>query len=181
MVLQQSSMLTMLSVLFVNNDPARPVKTVTDKAYGRTRHLRPLHTELELRLMNAPDRVVAEEEDAKNKGPRMAVELSFNNIVRKFTHSDYFPTHRILQQGRSNWPYLRCLWDLQVLFYNLFTCAQGHGNPCNSILGVAPPTVEDYLYSANHNLLIPVPAADEENDNFGEEEPGPRLYYHIIN
>jgi hypothetical protein len=111
----------------------------------------------------------------------MAVELSFNYIVRKFTHSDYFPAHCILQQGRSNSPYLRCLWDLQVLFYNLFTCAQGCGNPCNSILGVAPPIVEDYLNSANHNLLIPLPAADEENDNFGGEEPGPRLYYHIIN
>lgn len=181
MVLQQSSMLTMLSVLFVNNDPARPVKTVTDKAYGRSRHIRPLHTELELRLMNAHDRAAAEEEDAKNKGPRMAVELSFNNIIRKFTHSDYFPTHRILQQGRSNWPYLRCLWDLQVLFFNLFTCAHGHGNPCNTILGVAPPSVADYLYSANNNLLIPVPVADGEDDNFGEEEPGPRLYYHIIN
>ncbi len=36
MVLQQSSMLTMLSVLFVNNDPARPVKMATDKAYGRS-------------------------------------------------------------------------------------------------------------------------------------------------
>jgi hypothetical protein len=46
-VLQSSSMITMLSVLFVNNDQARPVKTVTDKAYGRTRHFRPLHTSLE--------------------------------------------------------------------------------------------------------------------------------------
>jgi hypothetical protein len=75
----------------------------------------------------------------------MAVEVSFNNIVRKFTLSDYFATHQILQQGRSNWPYLRCLWDLQVLFYNLFSCAQGHGNPCNAILGVAPPTISEYL------------------------------------
>jgi hypothetical protein len=31
--------------------------------------------------MNAADRAVAEEEDQKNKGPRMAVELSFNNII----------------------------------------------------------------------------------------------------
>jgi hypothetical protein len=43
MVLQESSMLTMLSVLFVNNDP---LKCVTDKAYG---HLCPLHTSLALR------------------------------------------------------------------------------------------------------------------------------------
>jgi len=115
-VLQSSSMLTMLSVLHVNNDPLRPVKCCTDKAYGRTRHLRPLHTDLELRLMNPGERAVAEEEDRKNRGPRVAVEMSFNNIVRKFTHTDYFPRHRILQNGRSNWPYLRNLWDLQVFF-----------------------------------------------------------------
>jgi hypothetical protein len=51
-VLCSSSMITMLSVLYVNNDPACPVKTVTDKAYGQTRHFRPLHMALELRMMN---------------------------------------------------------------------------------------------------------------------------------
>jgi hypothetical protein len=116
MVLQESSILTMFSVLYVNIDPLQPVKCVTDKAYGRTNHLCPLHTSLELCLMNPADRATAEEEDSKNKGPRMSVEISFNNIVRKFTHTDYFTTHRILQSGRSNWPYLRCLWDFQVLF-----------------------------------------------------------------
>jgi hypothetical protein len=95
-VLQSSSTITMLSVIYVDNDPARPVKTCTDKAYGRTRHFRPLHTDLELRLMAPIERAAAEEEDRKNRGPRMSVELSFNNIVRKFTHTDYFATHRIL-------------------------------------------------------------------------------------
>jgi hypothetical protein len=97
-VLQSSSMLTMLSVLHVNNDPLCPVKCCTDKAYGRTRHLRLLHTDLELQLMNPGERAVAEEEDRKNRGPRAAIEMSFNNIVRKFTHTDYFPRHRILQK-----------------------------------------------------------------------------------
>jgi hypothetical protein len=108
-VLQSSSMITMLSVLFVNNDQGRPVKTVTDKAYRRTRHFRPLHTSLELRLLNINKREAAEDEDNRNKGPRMSVELSFNNIVHKFMHMDYFASHCILQQGRSNWPYLRTL------------------------------------------------------------------------
>jgi hypothetical protein len=180
MVPLSSSMVNMLSVLFVDNNAARPVKTVTDKAYGRTRHFRPLHTELELQLMNAADHAAAIEEDQKNKGPRMAVEVSFNNIVQKFTHIDYFATHQILQQGRSNWPYLQCLWDLQVLFYNLFSCAQGHGNPCNAILGFAPPTVSDYLYLANHNLLITLSRTEEEDDNFGNEGEAQRMHYHII-
>jgi hypothetical protein len=60
------------------------------------------------------------------------------------------------------------LWDLQF-FFNLLTCAEGHENPCNAILGVAPPTVEEYLFAANHNLLIPFIATEGENDNFGEE------------
>jgi hypothetical protein len=132
-------------------------------------------------MMNWQEKAIAEEEDQKNKGPRMAVELSFYNIVRKFTHSDCFASHRILQQGRSNWPYLQTLWDLQVLFYNLFTCAEGHGNPCNVILGIAPLTVVEYLYSANNNLLIPLPIDDGEDDNFGAKDDGnARLYYHVI-
>jgi hypothetical protein len=36
----------------------------------------------------------------------------------------------------------------------LFTWAEGHRYPCNAVLGVAPPTVEQYLLSANQNLLI---------------------------
>jgi len=106
MVLQVSSMLTMLSVLYMNNNPNRPAKCVTDKAYGHTQHLQHLHTSLELRLMNNVDRDAAEGEDARNKGLPNGVEMSFNNIIRKFTHTDYYPNHCILHSGRSNWPYL---------------------------------------------------------------------------
>ncbi len=81
-------MLTMLQVLFVSNDPHHPVKCVLDEAYGQTQHLQPLHTTLELRLMADAERAVAEEEDARNKGLRNGVEISFNNIMRKFMHTD---------------------------------------------------------------------------------------------
>ncbi len=172
-------MLIMLQVLFVNNDPQHPVKCVSDKVYGQTQHLRPLHTTLELRLMADAELAVAEEEDAQNKGPRNGVEMRFNNILWKFMPTDYFPNHHILQSGRSNWPYLRCLWDLQVLFYNLFTYAKGHGNPINGMFGIAPPTVAEYLYSANNNLLIPLLTAEHEVDNFGPEPDGNRVYYHL--
>lgn len=47
-VLQSSSMITMLSVMFVNNYSAHPLKTVTDTAHHHTRHFFPLHTSLEL-------------------------------------------------------------------------------------------------------------------------------------
>ena len=73
--------------------------------------------------MNPNERAEAEEEDARNKGPRNGVEMSFNNIERKFTHTDNFPKHRILNDGRPNWPSLRTLMELEVLFFNLLTCS----------------------------------------------------------
>lgn len=105
--------------------------------------------------------------------------MSFNNILRKFIHSDYFVRHHIFQNGRSNWPYLHCLWDLQALFYNLFSCAEGHGNPCNAVLGIESPSVEEYLYSVNNNLLVPLPVAEDELDFFENDEGG-MMYYHVI-
>ncbi len=44
-------MLIQLSSIFIEGDQARPGKTVTDKAYGRTQHFRPLHTCAELLQM----------------------------------------------------------------------------------------------------------------------------------
>jgi hypothetical protein len=52
MVLQESSMVTMLSVLFINNDLLKPVKSMTDTAYSHMQHIHKLHTSLELRLVN---------------------------------------------------------------------------------------------------------------------------------
>ncbi len=48
MVLQISSMITQLSVLFVNDNPNCPVKTVTDKAYRQSQHLRPFCSDAKL-------------------------------------------------------------------------------------------------------------------------------------
>jgi hypothetical protein len=98
---------------------------------------------------------------------------------QKSKHIDYFPNRHILQSGQSNWPYLWCLWDLQVLFYNLFTCTEGHSNPIIGMFGIAPPTVAEYLYSANNNLLIPLITAEHEVDNFGLEPDRNCLYYHL--
>jgi len=69
--------------------------------------------------MNQTDWEVAEEEDRKNKGPKMSVEMSFNYIFHKILSAQVILW--IIQSGRSNWPYICCLWDLQILFYKLFT------------------------------------------------------------
>jgi len=111
-----------------------------------------------------------EYEDAHSKGPRNGVEMSFDNIVCMFTDMDYFPNHRIFQSGRSTWPYLHCLWDLQVLFFNLFTCAEGLGNHINGMFCISPSRVSEYLYSTSHNLLVN--SSRNEVDNFGDEPEG---------
>ena len=65
-------------------------------------------------------------------------------------------------------------------FYNLFTSAEGHGNPTNGIFGIPPPSIAEYFYSANHDLLIPLPQPLNEDDNFGAEPEGNQLYYHLV-
>lgn len=174
-VLRSSAMITMLSILYVDGDQNRPVKSVTDKAYGRSDNFRPFHTDAELRMMNAHARAVVEALDKSNKKARLAVEGSFNNQVTKFRMVDSFRHHRIFQNGQSNWAQLRCLWDLQSFMYNLFVCSNDCGSQVSGQLGVPPPTVAEYLYSANNNLLIPIPL-DEPDDHLAEEE-GEYQYY----
>jgi hypothetical protein len=77
----------------VNNDHAWPLTTETEKVYGHTRHFCTLYTSLELQFLNNNEREAAEDEDCRNKGPCMAIELSFNNIIQNFMQTDYFTTH----------------------------------------------------------------------------------------
>ncbi len=51
-------------------------------------------------------------------------------------------------------------------FFNLYTCSAG--SQVTGTLGVSPPTVYEYLYSVNHNLLIDIPA-DETEEEFNAE------------
>jgi hypothetical protein len=138
-VLRSSAMFLMLSNVYIDGDCNCPAKTVTDKAYGRTPHFCPLHTDTELRMMGAANRIVAADFDKRHKKPRLAVENSFNQQTTKFHHSDSFRSYRITQSGRSNWRYLRTMWDLQTLFFNLFTCSAG--SQVTGALGICPPTV----------------------------------------
>jgi hypothetical protein len=164
LVLRTSSMITMLSAVYIGGNLDRPAITVTDKAYGRSNHFKPIHTETELRMMTRDERELALEFDKKHKKPRMAVEYSFNQQITKFPHSDDYRRHKITQSGRSNWQYLRCLWDMQTFFFNLYTCTAG--SQVTGTLGVAPPTIHEYLYSCHHNLLVDIPADDDVEEEF---------------
>jgi hypothetical protein len=102
-------------------------------------------------MMAPNERIVAEEFDKQHTKAHLAVEDSFSQQVTKFPHSDNLQSHKVTQGGLSNWKYLRCLWDLQTLFFNLFTCSAG--SQVTGALGVPPPSVHGYLYSCNNNLL----------------------------
>jgi hypothetical protein len=78
LVLRNSSMILMLSSVFIGGDLNRPGITDTDKAYGRTNHFKPLHADAELRMMVRKERVAAMEFNKNHKKPRMGVEYSFN-------------------------------------------------------------------------------------------------------
>jgi hypothetical protein len=167
LVLHNSSMIMMLSAVYIGGHLDRPAITVTDKAYGRSNHFKPIHMETKLRMMTQDERELALDFDKKNKKPWMAVEYSFNQQVTKFPHSDDYRRHRITQSGRPNWQYLRCLWDMQTFFFNLYTCTAG--SQVTGMLGVAPPTIHEYLYSCNHNLLVALPAGDDVEEEFNVE------------
>jgi hypothetical protein len=57
---------------------------------------------------------------------------------------------------------------------------EDHGNLMNRIIGISPPSVEEFFFSVNNNLLIPWPRPLDEEDNFGVEPDANRLYYHVV-
>jgi len=76
----------------------------------------------------------------------------YNVVVTKFRHADCFRKHRLFAGGVNNFPNLAALWDMLILFTNLFTCTMG--SQVTSILGVEPPTPAEYLASCNGGNLI---------------------------
>jgi hypothetical protein len=119
-------MLMMLSILYVNNDPLRPVKCVPDNAYGHVHHLRPLHTALELRLMCRADCIEIRALGCWWKWAKIILFESLPTLITS-RHTVYYKV-----EDQTS---LTCgaFWDFQVLFYNLFTCAECHGNPKNLV------------------------------------------------
>jgi hypothetical protein len=84
-----------------------------------------------------------------HKKPRPSVKDSFNRQVTKFPHTES-KRQRIAQGGRYIWNYIRSLWDLQTLFFNLFTCSAG--SQVTGALGVHPPSIHDYFDIPNNEV-----------------------------
>ena len=67
LVLQNSSVILLLSSVFIGGDLNQPAITATDKAYGRTTYFKPVHTDAELQMKAFEERAAATEFDKKHK------------------------------------------------------------------------------------------------------------------
>ena len=66
---------------------------------------------------------------------------------------------------------------MAVFFYNLYICAHQHGDITTGTLGIEPPSVAQYLHSANtHNLIHLLP--DKAGDGKMVDMGGQYQYYH---
>ena len=149
-VLHTSKIIEMIAQLRIGSDQRAP-KCSSDKACGRNEVNQPRHADIELATLSPENRELAIEQNDKNKRPHCAIEDQFNEQMRKFTHTDYFVKHRLLDSGSRNQIQLRTLHDLQTLFYNLCMCACNHGSQVTGTFSVNPPSVSEYLDSANKN------------------------------
>lgn len=126
-VSHKSKMIEMIAQLKIGEDERVP-KCSSDKAHGRDEVNQPRCADIELAGLALENRELALEQNHKNKRPHLAVEDQFNEQMRKFTHSDHFLKHKLLQNGKSNSEQIKTLHNLQTLFFNLFICAGNHGS-----------------------------------------------------
>lgn len=84
----------------------------------------------------------------RNRGPRMTLKMSFNNVVQKCTHSDYFAHHKIFRVvGWTGLTYV--LYGTSgFIVLPLHLCRR----PTNGIFGIAPPSVD--LFSCNCSMAL---------------------------
>jgi hypothetical protein len=100
--------------------------------------------------------------DRWHKKPYLSVEDSVNQQVTKFPHTQS-KRQRITQgEIQTGTNYFHSLYDLQTFFYILFTCSAG--SQVTGALGVHPPSIHDYLFYCNNDLLIDIPNDDIEEE-----------------
>ena len=105
-VIMSSNMFRMVNTLYVDGQPDRPAKCVTDKAYLRNENFWPVFTNTELSAMPPLERDQAKMILKQNNKKRIVVKFTFNNILTKYNHFDWFQKFRITQSGKNNWKYL---------------------------------------------------------------------------
>jgi hypothetical protein len=127
-------------------------KLIADQAYARTLIVEPKMSAAALLLLGPAGAAARQMYDKKNMKMRDGVELSFNSVVTKFPHADFFRRHKLFANGYNNWENVCGLWQAMVLFTNLHTCC--YGGETTALFGVDPPSVEEYLYSSNHGLMV---------------------------
>ena len=156
-LLRKSKIDSMLDCMYVNNDPNRPVRVMTDKGYARSEHWNPAFSAAQLAAAAYnPTRLLAlEENNAANYGPRAAVEHSFAYVFTMFPFFDQKRKFRLFEGGKENYGRLMETYDMAVFFANIKTCLTG-GNIITGKFGVDPPSLEEYLHSVHSGTYVNV-------------------------
>ena len=119
----------------------------TDSAYARSTCVRPSRTRTQLAAMAPAARQAAVDQDARDGRWRSMDEVSFNDVCKRYYH---FENERYLRwfcgggsRPRNNFPQLAAEYEIVVFMENLRACV--YGATRGALLGVEPPTVQEYL------------------------------------
>jgi hypothetical protein len=155
---EQSGLKGQVDIVYINNDPMRPLVAIGDQAYAREEHLCPKHREASLNAMGPAQADHARAVDKANMQYRVEVEQSFNHVCTLWPFIDCVRKHKIFQGGVNNFTNLADTWYAMALITNLLTCLRGSHStarfqiePAGAECGL--PALQAYLHSANNGLM----------------------------
>jgi len=157
---RESTVEAQLSTLYVveadgTENPFRPIKALSDLAYPDTEHCVRQRSQAALAAIpNAANRQAAEDAQKKDQRVRGQVECSFQKVMSLNALNRDKSKFCLLNSAGVAWEYTQSIWHVEVLFANLHTCL--YGSQVTGFLGVEPPTVYEYLYSANNGFMVEV-------------------------
>jgi len=148
---------TQLAILNINDDYARPVRCCSDAAYRETANMSPRRTPAQLNAMTAAARASAHATDSGNSAFRNATELNFASVFNKWRQANMAKAKRVFATGSanaksSNLHFLYRELDMQFFMWNCFVCMRG--SQASSVTGVSPPSIAEYLHSANNGQMV---------------------------
>ena len=127
-----------------------PIVCLADAAHGVTTHIVTSKTRAQLNPMNAAARLVVLAVAAADNPLRTTSEHTFAKVMNLNGLSGCKRKFSLLRNGECAWDYTSAVWEVQVLLTNIHTCL--YGSQLETATGIEPPTVAQYLHSANYDL-----------------------------
>lgn len=127
-----------------------PIKCLADAAYGITTHIVSTKTRAQLNALGPAARLAASAIAVADNPLRTTSEHTFNKVMVNNALSGSKRKFSLFRNGRCAWKYTSSIWEVQVLLANIHTCL--YGSQLELATGIQPPTVAEYLHSANNGL-----------------------------